>query len=80
MKSKKPNVFEALEENKYRKVDKLLNDAKLRDDIIMSLPTCEEEEEIEGMTRKMPINVGLMDQFVRPIKVDDGSMNASKRM
>ena len=47
----------------------------------MSLPTCdEEEEEIERMTRKKPINVGLMDQFVKPIKVDDSSMNASKRM
>ena len=58
-----------------------MNDAKLRDDAIMSLPTREEEEEeIEGMTRKRPINMGLMDQFVRPIKIDDGSMNASKRM
>ena len=58
-----------------------MNDAKLRDDVIMSLPTREEEEEeIERMTRKRPINVGLMDQFVRPIKMDDGSMNASKRM
>ena len=45
----------------------------LRDDVITSLPTRDEkEEEIEGMTRKRPINVGLMDQFVRPIKVDDG--------
>ena len=77
----KAKCLEALEENKSRKVDKLLNDAKLRDDVIMSLPTREEEEEeIEGMTRKKPINVGLMDQFARPIKVDDGSMNASKRM
>ena len=40
----------------------------------------EEEEEIEGMIRKMPINVDLMDQFVRSIKVDDNSMNTSKRM
>ena len=79
MKSKKPNVLGHL---KSIKIEKLLNNAKLRDDVIMSFPTREEEEEedIEGMTRERSINVGFMDQFVRPIKVDDGSMNASKRM
>ena len=32
------------------------------------------------MTRKRPINVGVMDQFARSIKVDDASMSASKKM
>ena len=43
----------------------------------------EEEEEIsiiEGRTRKRPINIGVMDQFTRAIKVDDSSMSASKKM
>ena len=47
--------------------------------MIMSLSTREKEEEkIEGMTKKRPINVGIMDQFVRPIKVDDGSMQVKE--
>ena len=44
----------------------------------MSMSTHEEKEEeeeeisiIEGRKRKRLINVGVMDQFARPIKVDD---------
>ena len=87
----KTKCHEPLEENKYKKVNKLLNVAKLREDVIMSLSTREEKEEeeeeeeeefcfIEGRTRKRPINVGIMDQFARPIKVDDAYMSASKKM
>ena len=73
-----------LEENKSKKVEKLLNVGRLRDDVIMSLFTREEKEEeisiIEGRKKKSPINVGVMDQFARLIKVDDASMSASKKM
>ena len=48
---------EALEENRSKNVEKLLNVARLINDVIMSLSTCEEkeEEEEEGRTRKRPI-------------------------
>ena len=61
---KKAKCREALEDNKSKKVEKLLNVARLRDYVIMSLSTCEEKEEeqeeekeeeisiIEGRTRK----------------------------
>ena len=51
---------EALEENKSKKVEE-------KED---------EEEEIsiiKGRTRKIPINVGVINQFARQIKVDDAS-------
>nr|XP_048336961.1 uncharacterized protein LOC125424192 [Ziziphus jujuba var. spinosa] len=83
----KPKCREALKEKRSKKVEKLLNVARLKGDVIMSLSTHEEKEEeeeeisiIEGRTRKRHINVGTMDQFARPIKVDYASMSASKKM
>ena len=43
----KAKCHEPLEENKYKKLDKLLNVAKLREDVIMSLSTPDEKKEEE---------------------------------
>ncbi|XP_022865631.1 uncharacterized protein LOC111385474, partial [Olea europaea var. sylvestris] len=80
----KAKCFEAIQGTKSKKIEKILNDAKLREDVNISLPTiCEEEDEIaiiERGTRKRPINVGPMDQFARSINVNDTSMSANKKL
>ena len=58
-----------LKRTSLKKLEKLLNFARLRDNVIMSLSIHEEKEEkeisiIEGRTRKRPINVGVWIDFL----------------
>ena len=76
----KAKCRETLQENKSKKVEKLLNVTRLRDGVIVFLSTREEKEKEEEIYIIEPINVDVMDQFVRPIKADDASMSASKKM
>ncbi|XP_073036746.1 uncharacterized protein [Primulina eburnea] len=74
----------ALEDNKSKKREKLLNESKLRNDVVMSLNICEDEDDeiaiIERGSKKRSTDMGPMDQFAKPINVDDASMSANKKM
>ncbi|XP_042454068.1 uncharacterized protein LOC122038398 [Zingiber officinale] len=73
-----------LEDNKSKKLKKVLNQSKIMNDVVMTLNSREEEYDeiaiIEKESRKRSINVGPIDQFAKSIKVDDVSMSASKKM
>ncbi|XP_042467363.1 uncharacterized protein LOC122050536 [Zingiber officinale] len=73
-----------LEDNKSKKLEKVLNQSKIMIDVVMTLNSHEEEDDaiaiIEKESKKRSINVGPINQFAKSIKVDDASMSASKKI